>query len=130
VYNYNIENVFFLRGDIFFFIDFFDDNMFNNVYINFSDPWPKKRHIKRRVINQKFLDKIYLKLKNNGKLYFVTDDKNYLNYSVEQFKMFNRFKPCFENYYVNNIEGYPESLYCKLFKEKGKVINYTCYLKE
>jgi tRNA (guanine-N7-)-methyltransferase len=54
------------------------DNELREVFINFPDPWPKKRHKKRRLINVDFTQLIYSKLINKGKVYLATDSKDYL----------------------------------------------------
>lgn len=52
------------------------------LYLNFSDPWPKKRHIKRRLTNKIYLDK-YEKLFNQEiNIYLKTDNKDFFTYSI------------------------------------------------
>ena len=53
---------------------------FKLIWIFFPDPWPKKRHWKRRLINKNFLKKIYNFLDNNGEIYIVTDSISYSRY--------------------------------------------------
>ena len=56
----NIINIKFFQGNIIEFLDLLDSpQLFTEVWILFPDPWPKKRHHKRRLINYKFLEKIY-----------------------------------------------------------------------
>ena len=55
------------------------DNCFDEVWVLFPDPWPKKRHHKRRLINNNFLNKIYPFLKSDGKIFIATDSISYLN---------------------------------------------------
>ncbi|MEX2480547.1 MAG: tRNA (guanosine(46)-N7)-methyltransferase TrmB [Gammaproteobacteria bacterium] len=49
----------------------------DGVYMFFPDPWPKKRHHKRRLLNDALLDSLAGKLKSNGCFYFATDDADY-----------------------------------------------------
>ena len=52
------------------------------MYLNFSDPWPKKRHSKRRLTSSAFLD-VYKKiLVNEGKIEFKTDNRGLFEYSL------------------------------------------------
>jgi len=51
---------------------------FNEIWILFPDPWPKKKHYKRRLINDNFLKKIYPYIKKNGKIFIATDSTSYL----------------------------------------------------
>ncbi len=130
IHKQNLKNVFFLRGDIQYFINFFNDDSLDCVYINFPDPWPKNRHLKRRLINQIFLNIIYQKLKKFGIIYFVSDNKNYIDYSIAQFKEFLKFKPCIPNFgTIGELPGYPTSLYESLFRKQNIPIYYTYYRK-
>jgi tRNA (guanine-N7-)-methyltransferase len=55
----------------------------SEYHIYFPDPWPKKRHNKRRLINPAFLKAITLSLKPGGCIYYATDFKNYFDQMVE-----------------------------------------------
>ena len=54
------------------------DDYFNEIWILFPDPWSKKKHYKRRLINDNFFTKVYPYLKNNGKIFIATDSSSYL----------------------------------------------------
>lgn len=58
-----------------FFI--FPDEFFTKVHINFPDPWPKKRHAERRLIDHKFVKEVQRVLKSNGKIYIASDVEQY-----------------------------------------------------
>lgn len=61
---------------------FFADNEVSCIYLNFSDPWPKNRHEKRRLTYRDFL-RLYEKvLKPGGELYIKTDNRNFFKYSL------------------------------------------------
>ena len=51
--------------------------------IHFPDPWPKKRHVKRRLINHEFLKFIHTKIAPKGKLEIITDSEVYQNHIKE-----------------------------------------------
>ena len=51
---------------------------FNEIWILFPDPWPKKKHYKRRLINDNFFTKVYPYLKKDGKIFIATDSSSYL----------------------------------------------------
>lgn len=60
----------------------FDDNSIDHIFLNFSDPWPKKKHAKRRLTSSKFLD-VYKKiLKKDGFIEFKTDNILLFEYSL------------------------------------------------
>ena len=50
---------------------------FPNVKLLFPDPWPKKRHQKRRLVNEEFIKKILKRLKKKGNVFFSTDNISY-----------------------------------------------------
>ena len=61
------------------------------VYIFFPDPWPKKKHFKRRLINDSFLEKLKYKLKPNARIYISTDWINYAEHILEAFSKNGHF---------------------------------------
>jgi len=69
-----IDNVFALIGNGQVVLDqMFDDNSLDNIFIFHPDPWIKKKHHKRRIINKGFLDIAKNKLKQEGKIHVSTD---------------------------------------------------------
>ena len=61
----------------------FDEGEVDRIYLNFSDPWPKDRHAKRRLTSDRFLP-IYDKImKNDGIIEFKTDNQGLFEYSLE-----------------------------------------------
>ena len=63
----------------------FKDKELNTIYINFPDPWPKKRHIKRRLIKPEFIKQLAQKLNFEGITYLATDSENYAHEMLEYF---------------------------------------------
>lgn len=57
-------------------------NEIDKIYLNFSDPWPKTRHAKRRLTNHTFLQKYQSILKEKGEIEFKTDNKDLFTYSI------------------------------------------------
>lgn len=55
----------------------------DRIYLNFSDPWPKKRHAKRRLTSELFLERYRAVLKADGELHFKTDNMGLFDYSLE-----------------------------------------------
>lgn len=62
------------------------DNSISTIFLNFSDPWPKKRHTKRRLTSEKFLNEYYRVLKADGNLIIKTDNDDLFAYSKEMFE--------------------------------------------
>lgn len=67
--------------------ELFKPKSFNGLYLNFSDPWPKKRHAKRRLVDLNFLNKYEKILKPDSLIEFKTDDLNLFNYCIEQINL-------------------------------------------
>jgi len=75
----HIHNIRLFKGNALQLLDELKKNIiFNQVWILFPDPWPKKRHHKRRLINDDFIKKIFSFQKNNGKLFISSDSPNYI----------------------------------------------------
>tara|TARA_Y100000768_G_C23887951_1_gene638619 strand:+ start:418 stop:1077 length:660 start_codon:yes stop_codon:yes gene_type:complete len=76
--NNNLNNVFLHTGNVNEILDKNEkQEYFNLIWIFFPDPWPKKKHFKRRLINNLFLIKIYNFLKEDGKIIIATDSTSY-----------------------------------------------------
>ena len=80
-----IKNVKLLYRDGAEVIRLIKDHSVNKIYLNFSDPWPKKRHSKRRLTSVSFLEEYKRILKKDGQLVFKTDDVDLFNFSLEMF---------------------------------------------
>ena len=62
------------------------DKSVNIIFLNFSDPWPKKRHHKRRLTSDNFLKEYMRILKDDGKIIFKTDNPDLFSFSIETFE--------------------------------------------
>ena len=83
-----LHNVFFVVGDAALLPDMFAPAEVDRLYINFCDPWPTKRHAKRRLTHGNFL-KLYRKvLKDGGQTHFKTDNAPLFAWSVEEIPQF------------------------------------------
>ena len=79
-----IANISLYHGNVLKFLDSLDDiNIFNEIWILFPDPWPKKRHHKRRLINETFLKEIHKFLKSSGNVNIASDSSSYLGSMLE-----------------------------------------------
>ena len=105
------------------------DDSVNTIFLNFSDPWPKKRHHKRRLTSNVFLDNYYRILSQNGKLIFKTDNIDLFNDSLENFEQ-SKFKLLSKN---NDYDGLDEfdsqTEYEQFFRKEGTKINRVVYEK-
>lgn len=80
-----LDNIRFLCGTAEYLPSYIDENSVEEIYLNFSCPFPKHRHIAHRLTNPRFL-KIYKKiLKPDGVICQKTDNMHFFEYSIEQF---------------------------------------------
>ncbi len=80
----NINNLKLICFDAININDIFDKEI-DKIYLNFSDPWPKKRHTKRRLTSDNFLSKYELIFKNKKHIEMKTDNDDLYEYSVTSF---------------------------------------------
>lgn len=83
VKQHELKNVFIVSGDMFNVFKYIDDKRIDTIFLNHSDPWPKKRHEKRRLTYKTFLEQYKRILKDEGKLIVKTDNLDFFNFSVE-----------------------------------------------
>lgn len=79
----DLPNLYFIRMDAKHLCDVFDEHEVDRIYLNFSDPWPKERHAKRRLTSPVFLCLYDIVLDKEGIVCFKTDNRNLFDYSVE-----------------------------------------------
>ena len=99
------------------------------IFLNFSDPWPKKRHHKRRLTSNIFLDNYYRVLAKGGRLVFKTDNVDLFNDSLEYFTE-SKFKLISK---TNNYDGKDEFDACteyeRNFRDQDIKISRVIYEK-
>ena len=80
------DNLRFLIGDAQFLADWVEPHSVSRIYLNFSDPWPKKGYAKRRLTHRNFLALYQNILVDGGELYLKTDNEGLFNFSLEEFE--------------------------------------------
>ena len=90
--NNNIKNIYLYPFVFQKFLNKFKKLRFDAIYILFPDPWPKKRHHKRRVVNEQFLRLILKILKSDGKVFLSTDNCDYFENVKTILKKFTKIK--------------------------------------
>lgn len=80
-----VENVYLIQENAKDILDIFAKGEVAVLYLNFSDPWPKNRHEKRRLTNYAFLDKYRYILHRDGKIVMKTDNPTLFEYSLVSF---------------------------------------------
>lgn len=104
-----LPNLKLMKEDAISLNEVFEDNEIDRIYLNFSDPWPKKRHAKRRLTSHCFLP-IYQKiLKNQGQLILKTDNRTLFEFSIISFQKFHmEFEDiCLD---LHHSEGYEDNI--------------------
>lgn len=81
----NLRNVRLLVCDVNRIAEIFAEHAVDGLYINFCDPWPKKRHAKRRLTYVNFLELYRKILARDGEIFFKTDNRALFDFSLEQF---------------------------------------------
>ena len=99
------------------------------IFLNFSDPWPKKRHHKRRLTSDLFLKEYLRVLKKGGRLIFKTDNIDLFNDSLEVFMETEFTLISKTNDYDGKDEFDAQTEYETNFRQKGTPINRVIYQK-
>ena len=107
----------------------FKDGSVNTLFLNFSDPWPKKRHHKRRLTSDLFLKEYLRVLKKGGRLIFKTDNIDLFNDSLEVFMETEFTLISKTNDYDGKDEFDAQTEYETNFRQKGTPINRVIYQK-
>ena len=98
------------------------DASVEGIFLNFSDPWPKKRHTKRRLTSESFLNEYYRILKKGARLIFKTDNYDLFTYSLEVIGA-SKFKLVEANYSYDGKDEFDATTeYEKSFREEGQPI--------
>jgi len=81
-----LDNVRLILGDVSGIEDIFAPGEVDVIYLNFSDPWPKARHAKRRLTHRNFLRRYAVILKDDGEIRFKTDNRALFDFSLDEFR--------------------------------------------
>lgn len=79
-----LSNLVFVRMDARLLPEVFEEQEVAKIYLNFSDPWPKARHAKRRLTSREFLARYDKILKKGGVVEFKTDNRDLFRFSLEE----------------------------------------------
>lgn len=79
-----LPNLLFIRMEAEELLEVFDRGEVDRIYLNFSDPWPKDRHAKRRLPSEQFLNRYDVILKQEGRIEFKTDNRGLFDFAVEE----------------------------------------------
>jgi len=129
VNNLNLNNIRVIYGDVRKKIPLlFHDGELDTVYINFPDPWPRKRHFKRRLVKPELVKLMSRKLAPDGHIYIATDSEPYASEMLEYFNsepLLQNKSP--ESGIIINRDHLPKTKYEKSFIYAGDKIHYLEY---
>lgn len=83
--NSGLTNIKIIDADALVLLPAFLPKTVDYIFLNHSDPWPKKRHEKRRLTSDRFLNEYQRVLKKGGSILFKTDNEHFAIYTVSQF---------------------------------------------
>lgn len=118
----NLNNVKLINLDVKYLLEHLPRHHFEGIFLNFSDPWPKKRHAKRRLTYPEMLKGYASILVDNGRIIQKTDNDDLFVYSLESFKETNWEIISVDNDYQKAEFDVPTEYEMK-FRSKGKNIN-------
>lgn len=128
----SIMNIRIIRGDaISVLSDMFPEKSLDFIHINYPDPWPKKRHHKRRLIQPSTIDLIAGALRNGGEIWLSTDIVEYYEWMIECFDVTPSLVRIPQNGRFLNLHGSSVSTrFEERGKRQGREANYLRYVKQ
>ena len=127
-----LKNLLLLRLDANYLEYIFKEQSIARIYLNFSDPWPKARHAKRRLTNKNFL-KVYEKLVTpKSEIHFKTDNPDLFNYSLEEIRNYPmKITYLTSDLHNSDYQGNIMTEFEEKFTKQGKLIyKLTAVFKE
>lgn len=127
-----IANVKFMNMDANIAVtEVFNPDTFDEIYVNFPDPWPKDKHEKNRILNPDFLLKLSAVLKKGGKLEIASDHKIYIDSTLETLGQMTIYSnSCSAPGYMSEIPGRIETKFEREFREEGREIYYLMFTNQ
>lgn len=120
-----IDNLVFIRMDAEYINEVFAENEVDRIYLNFSDPWPKDRHAKRRLTSKEFFARYDKLLVGAGEVIFKTDNRELFDFSLEEVELAGWIlkNKTFDLHHSEFTDGNVMTEYEERFLAEGKAIN-------
>lgn len=119
----DLDNLQILHGDGGDLAEYFAPGEIDQIYLNFSDPWPKKKHTKRRLTSPAFLKQYHEALKAEGRIHFKTDNQGLFEYSLASMSQYGMaFDQVWLDLHKSDYEGNIMTEYEEKFSKKGHPI--------
>lgn len=118
-----LPNIKLLRVDGSSLTNYFEKGEVDLMYLNFSDPWPKSRHEKRRLTYKTFLATYEQILPEQGEIHFKTDNRGLFEYSLASMSQYGMvLQQVWLDLHASDFEGNVMTEYEEKFSKKGQVI--------
>lgn len=127
--NISINNLYLMSFDAKDLSEVFNPNQIEKLYLNFSDPWPKKKHTKRRLTYKDFLDEYKKILKKDGIIEFKTDNRILFEFSLVSMQNYGmEFLEIYLDLHKTDIENIVTE-YEEKFSQKGPIYKLVAKMK-
>lgn len=127
----NLKNLVFIHEKIERLTEIFSEEEISEIWLNFPDPYPKRKQEKKRMTGPKFLELYKTILKPDGKIFLKTDNEELFNFSLESAKsageILEQINDLHNSLFKNDINSILTS-YEKIFLAQGKKIFYLSFL--
>lgn len=128
IFRLQLENLFVVYGEgLSFSKNFLPNASVSGAYVNFPDPWPKRRHAKHRIVKRDFVDEMARILDEEAFITLVTDDAPY---SEQILSLFDDWESAFDNErYVTQWPEFGNSFFQSLWMKQQRTIRYHRFRK-
>lgn len=120
-----LNNLFFIRMDAEQITQVFEKDEISQIYLNFSDPWPKERHAKRRLTSKEFFARYNEVLVDEGEVIFKSDNRVLFDFSLEEVPLagWKLRNVTFDLHHSEYVEGNVMTEYETKFSSMGQPIH-------
>jgi tRNA (guanine-N7-)-methyltransferase len=112
------------------FIVLIPEKSLSRIYLNFPDPWPKKKHYKNRLLDREFLKIAASCSTNRGKIIIATDDPFYRDFILEEIAAVHLWQSLFGKGWTDELSDHFSTKYEKRWRNEGKEIFYMMFQKK
>lgn len=127
--NIDLKNLYVMSFDAATISEFFLEKQIEGIYLNFSDPWPKSRHAKRRLTYKTFLEEYKKVLKENKNIEFKTDNRELFEFSLVSMQNFGlEFLEVYLDLHKTDIPNI-RTEYEEKFSPKGPIYKLVAKMK-
>jgi len=112
------------------FIVLIPEKSLSHIYLNFPDPWPKKKHFKNRLLDREFFTIAASCSVNKGKIIIATDDNFYRDFILEEMAAVHLWESLFQKGWTDELSDHFSTKYEKRWRKEGKEIFYMMFQKK